>query len=102
MNAVWRPETQGWNLVQNRPAPSSWPANGLDVSTADLNSVAHEDRITVRQILRHDWSHDSVLYLDNGDRVEKRGEFMFYTVSPGAANQVVYTMITMENGTMPK
>jgi len=96
-NCVWTQEAHGWNLDEKYLPTHAWPANGLDVSTQDLNDVRWENASAVRRILHHSWKTDSVLMLDNGDRLEKRGTKIFYTVNPGAANQKVYTIYGVEN-----
>jgi hypothetical protein len=96
-NCVWTQEAHGWNLVEKGRPTTGWPANGVDYSTQDLNAVDPENRATVRSIRQHDWSKDSVLFLDNGDRVEKHGTKVFYTARPGAASQQVYIILAIEN-----
>jgi len=96
-NAVWTQKAQGWNLDE-KPFPThDWPANGTDFSTQDLNTYDAANKPILRAIFHHNWKQDGVLYLDNGDRIEKLGAKILYTVNAGAYNQQTYTIFTMEN-----
>ena len=97
-NCIWTQEPHGWNLAEKHLPTPGWTATGLDVSTSDLNDFGAKNRPLVHAILHHDWSHDSILVLANGDREEKQGTKVFYIVNAGAANEKVYTILTMENG----
>jgi hypothetical protein len=95
---TWVHGPADWYLTENDMPTHNWPANGLDISAGDLVDIGKENIQSVRNIAHHDWSRDSVLFLDNGDRVEKRGNKVFYTARPGEANQRVYTILYIENG----
>ena len=97
-SCVWTQEAQGWNLDEKGLATRDWPANGMDIATEDLRDLGPENMPKVHSIVHHDWSHNDVLVLDNGDRVEKQGNKVFYIFRAGAANQKAYTILTMENG----
>ncbi len=97
-NCVWTQKAHGWNLDQKGLATHDWPANGMDLSTQDLRDLGPENSPKMRSIAHHDWKHHPVLILDNGDRVEKRGNKIFYTFRPGDPTQKVYTLLTVENG----
>ncbi len=47
----------------------------------------------MRAIAQHHWGKNSSLDLDNGTRIEKRGDMAFYIVDPGAPNQKVFTIL---------
>ena len=95
---VWTEKPGAWNLTGKVEASHDWPAGGDDISTHDLNSLTPKDRAIVQAIAHHNWSHDDVLVLANGDRVEKQGNTVFYTLNSGGANQQVYTLVTLQNG----
>lgn len=98
VNCVWTQEPHGWNLSAKDVPTHDWSSSGTDFSTQDLNSVVTENRAAVRAISHHDWSHDGVLILSNGDRVEKRGTQIFYTTNNGGSNEQIYTLLTLQNG----
>ena len=98
VNYTWTQGTGDWTLIENDLPTHNWPANGMDMSKSDLMDIGKENIQSVRNIAHHDWSRDSVLFLDNGDRVEKRGNKVFYTVRPGEPNQQVYTILYIEDG----
>jgi len=97
-NLVWTQGSHGWNLDEKTISTHDWPANGLDIGTPDLNTFSPGTRPTMRAIAHHNWNRRPVLYLDNGDRVEKHGTKVFYTVRPGNPTQKVYTILYIENG----
>ena len=97
-HCVWTQISHGWNLDEKNEATHDWPATGVDYSTQDLNDLTPAARHTARVLAHHDWKHDSVLYLENGDRVEKVGDKVHYTAWPGSSNEKVYTILYIENG----
>lgn len=98
VNYQWIQGAGDWTLIATDHPSHDWPANGLDLSTKDLMDIGKENIQSVRNIAHHDWSRDSVLILDNGDRVEKHGNKVFYTSRPGEPNQQVYTILYIDNG----
>jgi len=98
INYQWVQGTGDWTLIETGQPSQYWPANGVDMSKKDLMDLGKENIQSVRNIAHHDWRRDSVLILDNGDRVEKCGNKVFYTARPGDANQQVYTILYIEDG----
>ncbi len=99
LSYVWTQDANGWNLVEKAIPTHDWPADGLDMSAAELADIGKDNIQSVRNIAHHDWTNDSVLILDNGDRVEKHGTKVFYTFRSGDYNKKTYTILYIENGT---
>jgi len=47
----------------------------------------------LRAVAHHNWSHNSAMVFDNGDRVEKNGDHAFYIINAGAANEKIFTIL---------
>jgi hypothetical protein len=46
----------------------------------------------LHDIANHDWSKDGVAVLSNGNRIEKKGKYLFYIVNAGGANEKDFTI----------
>jgi hypothetical protein len=90
-NYICTHKVHGWTLVETGDPTPDLP-DKLLLGTPNLKNCGPDNAAILRVLMHHDWSHDSVLLLDNGDRVEKRGTTIFYTFRPGAANEKVYTL----------
>jgi len=98
---VWSHSSEGWELTQLRRVIDHWPLNGTNVTSEDLvREFAKVNPQTMRAIKSHDWTHDSVMYFENGDKLEKQGSKIFYTLNAGAPNEQVFTLLIMEKGTV--
>ncbi|MCE0522847.1 MAG: hypothetical protein LV480_08040 [Methylacidiphilales bacterium] len=90
---VWTSSQSGWTLLAKGFPSSDFtrdPARGMTFSGgAPVDSVP----AYLRAISRHDWSHNSAMVFDNGDRVEKHGDHAFYIINAGGANQKVFTIL---------
>ena len=95
---VWTQESSNWTLTDLGAMNAHWPENGTNISAADLRQTHNGDFKIAREITAHNWTRDSVLYLANGDKVEKQGNKIFYTTNPGGANQQIYTILTVADG----
>ena len=90
---IWNLQQTGWT-VEARGFPASDFTREPEVDTTlPLNHVPDY----LKQISQHDWSHNSVMIFDNGDRVEKDGDHAFYIINAGAPNQKVYTILFPTN-----
>jgi hypothetical protein len=84
--------------------PTGWTITGLGFPASDCTrdpsaSVAIDGTPGpssvprfLRAICRHDWSRNTAMVFDNGDRVEKNGDHAFYIINAGAANEKVFTI----------
>jgi hypothetical protein len=95
---VWTHDSDGWALTQLGTVVNHWPANGSNITENDLKQIGPTNHNIAHQIAAHDWKHDSALYFDNGDVLEKQGNKIFYTLNAGAPNQQIFSIIIMEKG----
>ena len=47
----------------------------------------------IRSISRYNWTHNSAIVFDNGDRIEKHGDHAFLILNAGGANEKVFTIV---------
>ena len=89
-NYTWTPQSCGWHL----DAPGAPASNYFPSKTAMFSGSPHKSDVPsyVREIASHDWSHDSIVVLSNGDRVEKKGDHAYYIVNAGAPNEKDFTI----------
>jgi hypothetical protein len=89
---VWTPSGSGWDLEAK-----GFPASDFTRDPSETMSFAGTPQDSIpgylRAISRHNWTHNSVMILDNGDRVEKRGNHAFYIINAGGANEKVFTIL---------
>jgi hypothetical protein len=90
---VWTPTEIGW-MVEAKGFPAS------DFHRDPTRCVTFTDKqpqssipAYLRDISNHDWSHNSAMIFDNGDRVEKHGDHAFYIINAGGANEKVFTIL---------
>ncbi len=95
-NCVWTQKAYGWNLEEKGTPTHSWPAGGVKVPTTEISKLAEESPTNATAIAHHDWSAEPILFLDNGDRVEKRGTKIFYTSNSGSANEKILLIRPIE------
>ena len=89
---AWTPQTYGWRLNALGFPPSDFSRDPSKDSM--FSGSPHQGDVPpyVREVASHDWGHDSVLVLSNGDRVEKKGDHTYYIVNPGAPNEKDFTI----------
>jgi hypothetical protein len=89
---VWTPSQTGWT-VEGKGFPASDFTRDPSRSVT-LAGNPSQDCVPayLRAISRHDWSHNSAMVFDNGDRVEKHGDHAFYIINAGGANEKVFTI----------
>jgi hypothetical protein len=95
-NIVWTQKAYGWNLVERDTPKHNWPDDGVDFASADLHLGA-ESPVKAAAITHHDWNAEPVLFLENGDRIEKRDTKIFYTSNPGAPNEKIFVIKGVEH-----
>jgi len=92
-NYVCTPSQSGWTVEELGFPASDFtrnPATSVDLAgTPDAASVPRY----LRAVSHHNWSHDSAMVFDNGDRVEKHGDHAFYIINAGGANEKVFTIL---------
>jgi len=89
---VWISTGTGWT-VEGKGFPASDftrdPSRSVSFTgTQPRNCVP----AYLREISNHDWSHNSAMVFDNGDRVEKHGDHAFYIINAGGANEKDFTI----------
>ena len=47
----------------------------------------------IRSISHYNWTHNSAIVFDNGDRIEKHGDHAFLILNAGGANEKVFTIV---------
>ena len=92
-NYVWTSTETGWT-VEAKGFPASDFTRDPSQSV-DFTGNPPRDSIPayLRAISRHNWSHNSVMVFDNGDRVEKCGDHAFYIINAGGPNEKVFTIL---------
>jgi hypothetical protein len=93
----WTSQPYGWHVTA-----LGFPASDFsrDPSKAAMFSGSpKKDDVPpyVREVADHDWTHDTVLVLSNGDRVEKKGDHSFYIENAGGANEKDFTIFYDNN-----
>ncbi len=90
---VWSPTPTGW-VVEAKGFPAS---DFTRDPRREVNFTGQPGSDYVpaylRAISRHNWSHNSTVVFDNGDRVEKHGDHAFYIINAGGANEKVFTIM---------
>ncbi len=85
------------NFLWSESGQSSWTVETKGLPTCDWEPMGTTDGglggADAQAIAHHDWKHNTFLNLENGNRVEKQGDAVFYIISPGAPNQKVYTIL---------
>ena len=90
---VWMPTEIGWTVDAKGFPASDFTRDPSQ--TVDFAGSQPRESIPayLRAISRHDWSHDSAVVFDNGDRVEKCGDHAFYIINAGGANEKIFTIL---------
>ena len=95
-NYVCTATESGWNVEELGFPASDFtrnPATCTDFSgTPDASSVPK----FLRAVANHDWSRNTAMVFDNGDRVEKCGDHAFYIINAGGANEKIFTILFPE------
>jgi len=89
---VWSHSKEGW-MFDAKGFPASDFTRESDQCFAVSPTSSDDIKDSLKIIAKHDWSHDSVMIFENGDRVEKNDDTGFYIVNAGGANQKVYTIL---------
>lgn len=89
---IWTPQVYGWRLKVLGFPPSDFSRDPS--KDGAFSGSPHKGDVPpyVRDVADHDWSHDAVLVLSNGDRVEKRGDHTYYIANPGSPNEKDFTI----------
>jgi hypothetical protein len=95
---VWTQDGSGWALTQLGQPINHWPLNGTN-SSLDVQQLHNTDFVLAKEISRHNWNAEyAILNMPNGDIVEKQHNKIFYTINAGAANEQIYTIVTIKDG----
>ena len=90
---VWTPTQTGWTLEGKGFPASDFTRDPSKSMTFTGTPTQKSVPAYLRAISRHNWSHNSIMVFDNGDRVEKHGDHAFYIINAGGANQKVFTIL---------
>ena len=90
-NYLWLRTSSGWSF-QAQGFPASDFTREPDYSETMTPPAVDDLKGPIKTIAKHDWSHDTVMVLDNGDRVEKHKHTAFYIINAGGANEKDYTI----------
>ena len=90
---VWTPLPGGWTLVAKGFPASDFSRDPSKELSIDGDPAIGDLPDGMDRVAHHDWSHDSVVILDNGDRVEKCGDHAFYIVNAGGPNEKDFTIL---------
>jgi hypothetical protein len=86
----------GWTVVAQGFPASDFTRLPSETGTFDSSPTPSSVPSYLRPVARHNWSHDSAMVFDNGDRVEKHGDHAFYIINAGGPNEKVYTILFTE------
>jgi hypothetical protein len=90
---VWTPTATGW-MLEAKGFPTSDFTRDRDQYVAFTGNPSRDSMPDgLRIVAKHNWSHDSAIVFDNGDRVEKCGDHAFYILNAGGANEKVFTIL---------
>jgi len=100
-NYVWTHSANGWTFDAQGFPSSDWTR---EPDRTDIVVANDSEGITgpITSITKHKWDHDSVVILDNGDRIEKDHDTGFYIINAGGPNQKVYTILYNDCATSGK
>jgi hypothetical protein len=90
---VWTPTPTGWTVVAKGFPASDFtrdPSVGLSFTGSPSQSAVPA---YLRAISKYSWTNNSAMVFENGDRVEKRGDHVFYIVNAGGPNEKVFTIL---------
>ena len=90
---VLTPTQTGWTLEGKGFPASDFTRDPSKSMTFTGTPTQKSVPAYLRAISRHNWSHNSIMVFDNGDRVEKHGDHAFYIINAGGANQKVFTIL---------
>src|ERR1700677_2247823 len=91
---VWKTnEYGGWTGLGKGFPSSDFTRDRTKALVYNTTPPPDEVADYLKSVAQHDWSHDSAVVFDNGDRVEKHGDHGFYIMNAGGANQKVFTFL---------
>ena len=89
---VWSTTQTGWALEAKGFPASDFTRDPTKNETFGENSTASSVPAFLLPVAHHNWSRNSAMVFNNGDRVEKHGDHAFYIVNAGGANEKVFTI----------
>ena len=103
--ATSQSESYVWTAAPTKADPTAWNVTSLgfptpdgtrnpaQYCTVDHPPEAHSVPDNFRTLSKYNWNHDGIVFFDNGDRVEKRGKYVFYTINAGGPNEKTFTIL---------
>ena len=98
---IWTHTVKGWSF-EARGFPASDFSREPDRTEMMTPPTSHDLHGPLKGVAQHDWSHDSVMIFENGDRVEKDKDTGFLIVNAGGSNQKTYTILYDDDSTLNK
>jgi hypothetical protein len=93
-NYIWTTSTTGWTVKGLGFPESDFTRDRTKVMSIQGDPLRDSDVPEyLRAVAQHDWSHNSAMVFENGDRVEKSGDHAFYIINAGGANEKVFTFL---------
>jgi len=86
-NYVWTQSGQEWSLKTKGLPTHQWR------DRKNQPAPDPQEEREMRAVAHYDWREGSFLNLENGNRVERQGNAVFYIIDPGAPNQKVFTIL---------
>ena len=90
---VWTPSQSGWTVVAKGFPSSDFTRDPSKSMSFSVNAPVDSVPGYLRTLSQHNWSHNSAVVFDNGDRVEKKGDHAFYIINAGGANEKTFTIL---------
>jgi len=88
----WTPTPSGWHLTGLGFPPGDFTRDPSKSDNFSGSPTKDDVPSNVAEITNHDWSHDTVVVLSDGSRVEKKGDYAFYIVNAGGPNEKDFTI----------
>ena len=90
---VWTPTQTGWAVEAKGFPASDFTRDPWRTMSFSGNPPYRSIPPYLRAISQHNWKHNSAMVFDNGNRVEKHGDHVFYIINAGGANEKVFTIL---------
>jgi hypothetical protein len=90
---VWDFTPTGWTVLAKGFPSSDFTRDPSRMIAFKGNPPRSSIPVYLRSISREDWSRNSAIVFENGDRIEKKGDHAFYIIDAGGPNEKVFTIL---------